>query len=543
MAKPFSIQSPEDIAKEYAGNKQKIAQAMQMGIVDPTAGVLAGMFIDRMRSAQMQEQVPQTTVAQQVMGGLPPAQPAPPLPAGGLGATSPVLPPMTPPMDMAAPMPQETPMGMADGGLAMLSVPDAMFDEPTNGGFNDGYAGGGIVAFSDGGDVPSFSGGGSTLDWLRAPVTSPYGVKRSTGSHQGKDYGVRGGTPIGSPAPGFVVTASYDNINGNFVIVEHPDGSRSSYSHLSALKVKPGQQVGRGDILGLSGNTGRVRGRNGGYHLHFGARDAKGNRINPDEFFERILPQMSSGKSRSTPPERDVGTAAGRSQSFDDIYQMFQSQYGPTEEEKAVRAKRMARAKEMASDEYYEEQRKASMWETLAEIGFNMASSKSPFLLQAVGEAAAAALPGAKVARKEREALTDRALDAMEAVNGLKRKENRELLGLTFDAYKTGLSQEQFDRELGFRREELKSRETQAALDRALNREIEKARAARAPMSDLETMVAIQESGTPEQKAALVETLRLKQQYGTGGVNPLTVLPPGPGGTQGGQGTHLGTIK
>lgn len=166
MAKPFSIQSPEDIAKEYAGNKQKIAQAMQMGIVDPTAGVLAGMFIDRMRAAQAQEQAPQATVAQQVMGGAPPV-PANPLPAGGLGAPAPAAPPMTPPMGMAAPMPEAPPMGMAppmpmpeappmgmaDGGLAMLPVPDAMFDEPTNGGFDDGYAGGGIVAFNPGGPV------------------------------------------------------------------------------------------------------------------------------------------------------------------------------------------------------------------------------------------------------------------------------------------------------------------------------------------------------------------------------------------------------
>lgn len=158
MAKPFSIQSPEDIAKEYAGNKQMIAQAMQMGVVDPTAGVLAGMFIDRMRAAQMQEGMPQATVAQQVMGGAPPV-PAPPLPAGGLGATAPAAPPMapqmgTPPeMGVAPPMPQGAPMGMAEGGLAMLPVPDTMFDEPTNGGFNDGYAGGGVVAFQTGGFV------------------------------------------------------------------------------------------------------------------------------------------------------------------------------------------------------------------------------------------------------------------------------------------------------------------------------------------------------------------------------------------------------
>ena len=56
--KPYNLQSPEQIAKDYGGNKQKIAEGMQMGIIDPTAGTLAGMFIDRMRSAAQQEQAP-----------------------------------------------------------------------------------------------------------------------------------------------------------------------------------------------------------------------------------------------------------------------------------------------------------------------------------------------------------------------------------------------------------------------------------------------------------------------------------------------------
>jgi len=147
MPKPFSLQAPEDIAKEYGGNKQKIAQAMQTGLVDPTAGTLAGMFIDRMRSAQMQEGAQQPSVAQQVFA--PPAPPAPPM--GGMGPP-PGAPPMggmppAPPMgDMGAPPMGAPQMGMADGGLAMLPVPDNMFDEPMDG----EYAGGGIVAFSAG---------------------------------------------------------------------------------------------------------------------------------------------------------------------------------------------------------------------------------------------------------------------------------------------------------------------------------------------------------------------------------------------------------
>ena len=149
------MQSPEAIAKQYGGNKQQIAQAMQMGIIDPTAGTLAGMFIDRMRSAAQEEQTPQQTVAQQVMAPQPQAPPmgAPPMGApAGLGAT-PQAAPMGPPPTMGQPSAPPPGMAMggmvppyASGGLTDLPIPDAMFDEPNNG----GYASGGIVAFDEG---------------------------------------------------------------------------------------------------------------------------------------------------------------------------------------------------------------------------------------------------------------------------------------------------------------------------------------------------------------------------------------------------------
>ena len=161
--KPYSLQSPEQIAKDYGGNKQKIAEAMQMGILDPTAGTLAGMFIDRMRSAAQTEQAPQQTVAQQTFA--PPAPAAPPMGApAGLGATpqAAAMPPMNamPPMGVAPPqdMPMMAEGGMvppyaSGGGLSDMPLPDGMFDEPSNGGFGDGYRGGGLVAFADAGPV------------------------------------------------------------------------------------------------------------------------------------------------------------------------------------------------------------------------------------------------------------------------------------------------------------------------------------------------------------------------------------------------------
>jgi hypothetical protein len=168
--KPYNLQSPEQIAKDYGGNKQKIAEAMQMGILDPTAGTMAGMFIDRMRQAAQQEGVPQQSVAQQVFA--PPAPAAPPMGApAGLGATpeAAAMPPMdaTPPMGAAPPQAMPAPQGempmMAEGGmvppyasgggLSDLPMPDGMFDEPSNGGYGDGYAGGGMVAFAQGDEV------------------------------------------------------------------------------------------------------------------------------------------------------------------------------------------------------------------------------------------------------------------------------------------------------------------------------------------------------------------------------------------------------
>lgn len=176
QTKPFSLQSPEQIAKDYGGNKQKIAEAMQLGIIDPTAGTMAGMFIDRMRSAAQAEGAPQQTVAQQVFA--PPMPQAPQMPMGappaGLGATPEAAGMMPPqgamPPEMGMMPPQDAglgalpPPGMAvggavtndmfsapymGGGVAALPVPDGMFDEPTNGSFR----GGGLVAFQDGGPV------------------------------------------------------------------------------------------------------------------------------------------------------------------------------------------------------------------------------------------------------------------------------------------------------------------------------------------------------------------------------------------------------
>lgn len=510
--KPYRIQSPEDIAKDYGGNKQKIVEAMQMGIVDPTAGVLAGMFIDRMRSAQMQEQVPQQTVAQQVMGGAP-AQ-APLAPAGGLGATAPAMPPMAPEAGIGAP-PMEAPMGMAaggefnppymaGGGLSELPIPDTMFDEDRNG----GYAGGGIVAFAQGDEAKA-----NPLGWLYSPITSLYGVKRSTGAHQGQDFAVNKRTPIGVPAPGKVIKTATDDINGNFVVVRHPDGTTSSYSHLDEITVGEGEDVKPGQVLGLSGNTGRVRGKNGGYHLHFGARDAEGNRINPSDFFKQIAPQTASGKFSQRLPERKIGTSQGQAESLGDFVSLAQRYTAPSEEELAVEDKIRKRYEELGSDEYYEKQRKASMWDALATMGFNMASSKAPGLLQAIGEAAAATLPGAKADKKERKELRDRALDGLMALGARNRERANEALKVGVDLYKSGAELKQAEELMKYRYAELGARADIAAKDRAAT--LAAALARRDNPTQFETIIgAIKEANPGMSRLQAIDYAKKKGYFG-----------------------------
>jgi hypothetical protein len=143
----FDLLSAEKVAAKYGGDKRKIGEAAQMGLVNPTVAVMAGMFIDRMRAAAIQEQQPNTTVAQDVMA------PAPARQMAGLGATpqaqaAPQIPAQAPTqMAAASAMPAQT-ATLAEGGLAALPVDEDMFP--------DEYADGGIVAFETGGPTTPF---------------------------------------------------------------------------------------------------------------------------------------------------------------------------------------------------------------------------------------------------------------------------------------------------------------------------------------------------------------------------------------------------
>ena len=105
--------------------------------------------------------------------------------------------------------------------------------------------------------------------------------KESTTTHAGIDFGIPTGTEIVAPANGKVLLAENRIATGWTIIIEHLPGLYSMYYHMSQLKVKEGQNVQQGDLLGLSGATGFATGP----HLHWEIR-LNSVIVNPDYFID-----------------------------------------------------------------------------------------------------------------------------------------------------------------------------------------------------------------------------------------------------------------
>lgn len=115
-------------------------------------------------------------------------------------------------------------------------------------------------------------------------ISSRYGLRgnpfgRGHEFHNGIDFVVDRGTPVHATGPGQVKDAGYGGPSGKRVIIDHGYGYRSGYAHLSKVLVKPGEQVQRGQVIGLSGNTGR----SSGPHLHY-TLSYRGETVDPEHY-------------------------------------------------------------------------------------------------------------------------------------------------------------------------------------------------------------------------------------------------------------------
>ncbi len=99
--------------------------------------------------------------------------------------------------------------------------------------------------------------------------------------HRAIDIANQGGGPILAADAGVVTTAGWPDGGGygNRVVIDHGNGFRTLYAHLSTVQVQIGQRVNRGDVLGQMGSTGRST----GVHLHFELHNG-GVMVNPLEY-------------------------------------------------------------------------------------------------------------------------------------------------------------------------------------------------------------------------------------------------------------------
>jgi murein DD-endopeptidase MepM/ murein hydrolase activator NlpD len=112
--------------------------------------------------------------------------------------------------------------------------------------------------------------------FLRAPVNFRYisssfkknrfhPVQKRWKAHRGVDYAADRGTPVMAAGDGKVIKAAYDKYNGHHVFIQHGEKYVTKYLHFTKRKVKKGQTVKQGQVIGTVGSTGLASGP----HLHY----------------------------------------------------------------------------------------------------------------------------------------------------------------------------------------------------------------------------------------------------------------------------------
>jgi len=147
-------------------------------------------------------------------------------------------------------------------------------------------------------------------------VTAPFGQRRSynggpvSSYHSGQDLGADKGVPVMAPMIGTVVLAEPLQVRGRAVILDHGLGVFTGYWHLSQIDVTVGQTVGRGDVIGLVGNSGLSTGP----HLHWEMR-VLGVPVDPFQWTSVVFPspapsrQLESGTPEPSSPTPETAGA------------------------------------------------------------------------------------------------------------------------------------------------------------------------------------------------------------------------------------------
>jgi murein DD-endopeptidase MepM/ murein hydrolase activator NlpD len=120
---------------------------------------------------------------------------------------------------------------------------------------------------TSGGSKGGYSNMPSVAGYFKNPVPGGVKTRGVKPGHKGVDIAAPTGTPIHAAAEGTVLIArnGWNGGFGNYVVMQHPNGVKTLYAHMSRLGTTPGAKVSQGEIIGYVGSTGHSTGP----HLHF----------------------------------------------------------------------------------------------------------------------------------------------------------------------------------------------------------------------------------------------------------------------------------
>lgn len=417
----FSLHSPEKIASDYGGNKQKIAQAVQSGLLDPTSATLAGMFIDRVRSAQAIEQQPQGSVASQV---LPPAQPEP--------------------EKVLVPVP--VPVSSHGAGLASLK------------GEHKKYSSGGVVEKS-----PRMTE--SELDALiaRSPSSNTFKgqpelmktlFRKETGRKDPKTgewtYDPKAVSPAGASGLGQIMPITAKGAHGTGAKMDWNNRFDPQTSVDFAGKVVQGlyKTVGNDPTaiaIGYNNSpAAAIRYKNQGimpkspetrdYVKFVNNQLGKGVTQHAGSVTPTInIPINSMGAPSSVslyaPPEPPTLSDPN---AVEEATRQARLAEMPNESSNIL-AQLMERANQKYTPEQIAANKKQALWASLAQLGANMAASKNSNFLGALGEASAASLPNFMAAINSSKNAKDNHLEELYKLASIKDKAGLDRLAAAYD--------------------------------------------------------------------------------------------------------------
>lgn len=99
--------------------------------------------------------------------------------------------------------------------------------------------------------------------------------------HEGIDIAVKEGTPVVATATGIVTYSGWDKVFGNLLVIDHENGYETVYGHNQKNTVNKNQKVYKGDVVALSGNTGR----SSAPHLHYEIKK-DGEKVDPSPYLD-----------------------------------------------------------------------------------------------------------------------------------------------------------------------------------------------------------------------------------------------------------------